>query len=104
MSIAGKLADMSLTELLQTMALSRKSGVLEIRHGDEAAWLGVREGLIVRVADSGGDLERGRVLAASKVEDSESEAAESCLWNAAVGAVLHYWFRMLDNRSASWSL
>jgi hypothetical protein len=88
MSIAGKLADMSLTELLQTMALSRKSGVLEIRHGDEAAWLGVREGLIVRVADSGGDLERGRVLAASKVEDSESEAAESCLWNAAVGAVL----------------
>lgn len=88
MSIAGKLADMSLTELLQTMALSRKSGVLEVRHGNETAWLGVREGLIVRVADSGGDLERGRVLAASKVADAESDAAESCLWNAAVGAVL----------------
>ncbi len=88
MSIAGKLSDMSLTDLLQTMALSRKSGVLEVRHGDETAWLGVREGLIVRVADSCGDLDRERVLRASRIADSDSDEVESCLWNAAVGAVL----------------
>jgi hypothetical protein len=63
MSLAGRLSDLSLAELLQIVALSRKSGVLEICSEDgTAAWIGLAQGKIVRVALSDGSLSTERVL------------------------------------------
>jgi len=89
MSVAGNLRDLALTELLQTIALSRKSGVLEICSPDEVAWLGLREGGIVRVAVSDRQLSRKDLLQKADLdEDSPSDAIEACLWEAAVSAIL----------------
>lgn len=89
MSVAGNLRDLSLAELLQTIALSRKSGVLEICSEDEVAWLGLREGGIVRVALSEQNLDRGRSLKEAGLDESSpSDALEACLWDAAVNAIL----------------
>lgn len=89
MSVAGNLADLTLTELLQTIALSRKSGVLEICSTDEVAWLGLREGGIVRVAVSDREVTRELALKAAGVSpDAPSDEIEACLWEAAVNCIL----------------
>lgn len=89
MSVAGNLSDLTLTELLQTIALSRKSGTLEICADPGVAWLGLREGGIVRVALSDADLARESVLKSAGLRsDSPSDEIEACLWEAAVSAIL----------------
>jgi hypothetical protein len=89
LSVAGNLQDLSLTELLQTISLSRKSGVLEICSEDEVAWLGLREGGIVRVALSDQNMTRSLALKDAGLDDSSpSDAIEACLWDAAVSAIL----------------
>lgn len=89
MGIVGNLNDLTLVEFLQTIALARKSGVLEIRGADGLAWLAVREGAVVRVALSGRDLSRRAVLAQAGLDEhSPAESLESCLWDGAVGALL----------------
>lgn len=90
MSLAGNLSDLSLPELLQVIAMSRKTGALEIcsEHGG-VAWLGVRSGSIVRVALGSGDLEREPILKrAGLAQDSPSDLVEAALWEAAVHATL----------------
>lgn len=90
MSLAGNLSDLSLPELLQVVALSRKTGALEIcsEHGG-VAWLGLRDGGIVRVALEDGDLERDLILKrAGLPDDPNSDVAEATLWDAAVQAIL----------------
>lgn len=89
MSVAGNLADLTLSELLQTIALSRKSGVLEICSEHEIAWLGLRDGQIVRVALSDTNLCREKVLdRAGLDETAPGDSVEACLWEASVNAVL----------------
>jgi hypothetical protein len=59
MSLAGNLSDLSLPELLQLVAMSRKTGALEVcSEQGGVAWLGVRNGSIVRVALERGDRAR----------------------------------------------
>ena len=43
MSLAGNLSDLALAELLQLVAMSRKSGSLEICSEHGVAWLGVSD-------------------------------------------------------------
>ena len=89
MGIVGNLNDMTLVEFLQTIAMSRKSGVLEIHAGKDAAWLGVREGAVVRVALSARDLSREALLAEAGLEEKlPAGELESCLWDAALAALL----------------
>lgn len=90
MSLAGKLSDLSLPELLQLVAMSRKTGALEICSDQGgAAWLGLRNGSIVRVALESGDLERESILKrAGLASDSPSDLIEATLWDAAVQAIL----------------
>jgi hypothetical protein len=112
MSLAGNLSDLSLPELLQVVALSRKTGALEIcsEHGG-VAWLGLRDGGIVRVALEDGDLERDLILKrAGLPEDPDSDVAEATLWDAAVQAILSifewtegdFTFEPLDDPALQW--
>ncbi len=88
MSLAGHLSDLSLADLLQTIALSRKSGVLEICSDSGVGWLGLRDGGIVRVALSDKALERAEVLEKAGLAGGSSEEIDGCLWDAAVDSVL----------------
>jgi hypothetical protein len=90
MSLGGRLSDLSLPELLQVVALSRKTGSLEIcaEHG-AVAWLGVREGGIVRVALDDGSLDPDQVLEKRGVSASASgEQVQAVLFDAALDALL----------------
>jgi hypothetical protein len=90
MSLGGRLSDLGLPELLQVVALSRKTGVLEIcaEHGG-VAWLGVRDGGIVRVALDDGSLEPALVLEKRELPESAPRAQiEAALSEAALDALL----------------
>jgi hypothetical protein len=112
MSLAGKLSDLSLPELLQLVAMSRKTGALEIcSEQGGAAWLGMRGGSIVRVALEHGDLEREPILKrAGLSSDSPSDVVEAALWGAAVQAILgifewteaEFTFEPLDDPALQW--
>ncbi len=90
MSLAGNLSDLSLPELLQLVAMSRKTGALEVcSEQGGVAWLGVRNGSIVRVALERGDLEPEQVLKRAGLSlESPSDVVEAALWEAAVQAIL----------------
>ena len=112
MSLAGNLSDLSLPELLQVVALSRKTGALEIcSEQGGVAWLGLRDGGIVRVALEDGDLEREQILKrAGLPSDPDSDVAEATLWDAAVQAILSifewtegdFTFEPLDDPALQW--
>jgi hypothetical protein len=90
MSLGGRLSDLGLPELLQVVALSRKTGVLEIcaEHGG-VAWLGVRDGGIVRVALDDGSLEPAQVLEKRELPASAPrQEIEAALSEAALDALL----------------
>src|SRR5262245_7789422 len=90
MSLGGRLSDFSLPELLQVVALSRKTGALEIcaEHGG-VAWLGLRDGGIVRVALDDGSLDREQVLAKRGLDAASSRAqVDAVLWETALDALL----------------
>ena len=89
MALAGSLRDLSLIELLQTVSLSRKSGVLKLESDGAQAWLGLSAGGIVRVALPGAPFDRKLVLAAAGLEpDAPAERIEACVWRAAVDTML----------------
>jgi hypothetical protein len=101
MSLGGRLSDFSLPELLQVVALSRKTGTLEIcgEHG-AVAWLGLREGAIVRVALDDGSLEPGQVLEKRGVDASAPRAqVDAILWESALDALL----RLFDWREGDFT-
>ncbi len=112
MSLAGNLSDLSLPELLQLVAMSRKTGALEIcSEQGGVAWLGVRSGSIVRVALEHGDLEREQILKRAGLSvDSPSDLVEATLWEAAVQAILRvfewtqaeFTFEPLDDPVRQW--
>ncbi len=112
MSLAGNLSDLSLPELLQVVALSRKTGALEIcsEHGG-VAWLGLRDGGIVRVALESGELDRDAILKKAGLgEGGDSDVAAATLWDAAVQAILgifdwsegDFTFEPLDDPALQW--
>jgi uncharacterized protein DUF4388 len=112
MSLAGNLSDLSLPELLQVVALSRKTGALEICSEEGGvAWLGLRDGGIVRVALESGDLDREEILKkAGLSEGGDSDVAAAMLWDAAVQAILgifdwhegDFTFEPLDDPAVNW--
>ena len=112
MSLAGNLSDLSLPELLQVVALSRKTGALEIcSEQGGVAWLGLRDGGIVRVALESGDLDREEILRKAGLEDGgDSDVAAATLWDAAVQAILgifdwaegDFTFEPLDDPALQW--
>ncbi|HTO52058.1 MAG TPA: DUF4388 domain-containing protein [Myxococcota bacterium] len=112
MSLAGNLSDLSLPELLQVVALSRKTGALEICSEEGGvAWLGLRDGGIVRVALESGDLNRDEILKkAGLAEGGDSDVAAAMLWDAAVQAILNifdwhegdFTFEPLDDPAIQW--
>ena len=112
MSLAGNLSDLSLPELLQVVALSRKTGALEICSEEGGvAWLGLRDGGIVRVALESGDLDRDEILKkAGLAEGGDSDVAAAMLWDAAVQAILgifdwhegDFTFEPLDDPALQW--
>jgi hypothetical protein len=112
MSLAGNLSDLSLPELLQVVALSRKTGALEIcSEQGGVAWLGLRDGGIVRVALESGELNRDEILAkAGLTEGGDSDVAAAMLWDAAVQAILgifdwsegDFTFEPLDDPALQW--
>jgi len=112
MSLAGNLSDLSLPELLQVVALSRKTGALEIcSEQGGVAWLGLRDGGIVRVALESGDLDRDEILRKAGLEPGgDSDVAAATLWDAAVQAILSifdwaegdFTFEPLDDPALQW--
>ena len=112
MSLAGNLSDLSLPELLQVVALSRKTGALEIcSEQGGVAWLGLRDGGIVRVALESGELDRDAILEKAGLgEGSDSDVAAATLWDAAVQAILSifdwsegdFTFEPLDDPAIQW--
>ncbi len=112
MSLAGNLSDLSLPELLQVVALSRKTGALEIcSEQGGVAWLGLRDGGIVRVALESGELDRDAILKKAGLgEGSDSDVAAATLWDAAVQAILgifdwsegDFTFEPLDDPAIQW--
>src|SRR5262245_8601634 len=110
MSLAGNLSDLSLPELLQVVALSRKTGALEICSEGGVAWLGLRDGGIVRVALEGGDLDRDAILEKAGLGEGSSDVAAAMLWDAAVQAILgifdwsegEFTFEPLDDPALQW--
>lgn len=89
MSLAGSLSDLALPELLQVVALSRKTGTLEICSEAGVAWLGLRDGGIVRVASEDGALNAHELLKQLGFEgEPGSDMAAAALWDAAVAAIL----------------
>jgi hypothetical protein len=87
MSLAGSLSDLSVPELLQVVALSRKTGVLEIRGPGSEVWIGLRRGGIVQVALDGDRLSPDKVLATLGLEPGSPRAPQT-LRDAAVQALL----------------
>jgi hypothetical protein len=112
MSLAGNLSDLSLPELLQVVALSRKTGALEIcSEQGGVAWLGLRDGGIVRVALESGDLDRDEILKRAGLDvGGDSDVAAAMLWDAAVQAILgifdwaegDFTFEPLDDPAIQW--
>jgi hypothetical protein len=112
MSLAGNLSDLSLPELLQVVALSRKTGALEIcSENGGVAWLGLRDGGIVRVALESGDLDRDAILKKAGLDEGgDSDVAAAMLWDAAVQAILgifdwsegDFTFEPLDDPALQW--
>jgi len=112
MSLAGNLSDLSLPELLQLVAMSRKTGALEIcSEQGGVAWLGLRNGSIVRVALERGDLEPELILKRAGLSlESPSDIVEATLWEAAVQAILRifewtqaeFTFEPLDDPTRQW--
>src|SRR5882672_11621560 len=112
MSLAGNLSDLSLPELLQVVALSRKTGALEIcSEQGGVAWLGLRDGGIVRVALESGELDRDAILEKAGLEEGgDSDVAAAMLWDAAVQAILgifdwsegDFTFEPLDDPAIQW--
>jgi uncharacterized protein DUF4388 len=112
MSLAGNLSDLSLPELLQVVALSRKTGALEIcSEAGGVAWLGLRDGGIVRVALESGDLDRDEILKKAGLDaGGDSDVAAAMLWDAAVQAILgifdwsegDFTFEPLDDPALQW--
>ncbi|HTO08199.1 MAG TPA: DUF4388 domain-containing protein [Myxococcota bacterium] len=112
MSLAGNLSDLSLPELLQVVALSRKTGALEIcSEQGGVAWLGLRDGGIVRVALESGDLNRDEILRKAGLDEGgDSDVAAAMLWDAAVQAILaifdwaegDFTFEPLDDPALQW--
>jgi Domain of unknown function (DUF4388) len=112
MSLAGNLSDLSLPELLQVVALSRKTGALEIcSEQGGVAWLGLRDGGIVRVALESGDLDRDEILKRAGFDvGGDSDVAAAMLWDAAVQAILSifdwaegdFTFEPLDDPAIQW--
>lgn len=89
MSLDGNLSDLSLSELLQALALCRKSGVLEIRTKAEVAWLGLQDGGVVRVASSERDLTPEKLLVDAGLDSGgPADAVEAALWEAAIAAIV----------------
>jgi hypothetical protein len=89
MGLVGNLSDLSLVELLQMAAMAGKSGVLEIRGGAGAAWVGFSDGAIVRVARSDRPLERKGILAEAGLDaDDEGPAADDALHEAALSSMI----------------
>ena len=113
MSLGGRLSDFSLPELLQVVALSRKTGALEIcaEHGG-VAWLGLRDGGIVRVALDDGSLDREQVLAKRGLDAASASRAQvdAILWETALDALLglfdwregEFTFEPCADPTASW--
>jgi hypothetical protein len=113
MSLGGRLSDFSLPELLQVVALSRKTGALEIcaEHGG-VAWLGLRDGGIVRVALDDGSLDREQVLAKRGLDSASAPRAQvdAILWETALDALLglfewregEFTFEPCADPTASW--
>jgi hypothetical protein len=90
MGLGGRLSDLSLVELLQVVAFSRKSGVLEItgEHGNGIA-LGLRDGWIVRVARDDGSLDPEQVLEKRGVEaGAAAERRDAVLSEVALDVLL----------------
>jgi hypothetical protein len=111
MSLAGNISDLALAELLQLVAMSRKSGSLEICSEHGVAWLGLSDGGIVRVALDDGKLDRGQILKSAGLVDSpDAEAVESTLWDAAVRTIVQifewdegeFTFEPLDDPTSQW--
>jgi hypothetical protein len=111
MSLSGSLSALSLAELLQIVAMSRKTGALEICAERGVAWLGVHDGGIVRVALENGALERDKVLErAGLTPSSPPELIEATLWDAAVHALLKilewdqgdFTFEPLEDMESHW--
>src|SRR5262249_60906259 len=97
--------------LLQVVARSRKTGAFEICSEQGGAWLGLRDGGIVRVALESGDLNRDEILRkAGLSEGGDSDVAAAMLWDAAVQAILaifdwaegDFTFEPLDDPALQW--
>ena len=85
MGLAGDLSALGVAELLQLVAMSRKTGALEISSEDGVAWLGLLEGGIVRVALDDGRLDREAVLKAAGLESGADPAViDAAILDAAV--------------------
>jgi len=90
MGLGGRLSDLNLAELLQVVALSRKTGVLKISgergHG---ICLGLRDGWIVRVAREDGSLDSERALEKRGITPGDDpERRDAVLSEIAFDAVL----------------
>ncbi len=88
MSLSGVLSELTLRELLQLFALSKKSGMLEIYSEENVAWLGLRNGGIERIAMANGGPDAKETLAGAGLEGSSDEpAVQACLREAAQAAI-----------------
>lgn len=89
MAINGNLTDLSLVDLLQTIALSRKSGLLEICGDGDVAWIGVAEGGITRIGLSEKVVDLDLALKAAGLDGNASqEDKERVVWDAAIRTIL----------------
>ncbi len=111
MGLAGKLTDLSLAELLQVIALSRKNGALEICSESGVAWLGVYDGGVVRVALDDGSLDRTEVLRQAGLENCpDTNRVEATVSSAAIHGIIQlfgwkegdFTFETLDDPTGSW--
>ena len=88
-AINGNLSDLSLADLLQTISLSRKTGLLEICGDGEVAWIGVSQGGVVRIAFSEQVLELESALKAAGLDSTASEdEKDRVVWDTAIRSVL----------------
>ncbi|MCP4003284.1 MAG: DUF4388 domain-containing protein [bacterium] len=111
MSLRGNLNALSLPELLQIVALAKKTGALEICSEQGVAWLGLEDGGIVRVARDGDVLDRESVLKSQNLTpESDQAQIESALWDSAVHAILEifdwregeFMFEPVGNAEMDW--
>ena len=88
-AINGNLSDLSLADLLQTISLSRKTGLLEICGDGEVAWIGISQGGVVRIAFSEQVLELESVLKAAGLDSSaNADEKDRVVWDTAIRSVL----------------